>query len=169
MLTPIYLDMRDILSQVWAKYKKKLKLYVQNIWQVVRWWHHQLNHLHIHIDLVKKCFMKICETSKCHNILIFKPIFIRFSLFCSQNFTLSSEIKLDQLRTSPLSNIDCLQGNTTYASSLVLVWRNFRYTAKSVPWVWLLRHNIVRANDLRSVVTERAIRDWSAQVLCAYA
>ena len=52
--------------------------------------------------LVKKCFLKICETSKCHNFLIFQPIFIRFSLFCSENFTLSSEIKLDQLRTSPL-------------------------------------------------------------------
>ena len=53
--------------------------------------------------LVKKCLLKICETWKCHNCLIFQPIFIRFSLFCSENFTLSSEIKLDQLRTSPLS------------------------------------------------------------------
>ena len=52
--------------------------------------------------LVKKCFLKNCETSKFHNFLIFQPIFIRFSLFCSENFTLSSEIKLDQLRTSPL-------------------------------------------------------------------
>ena len=52
--------------------------------------------------LVKKCFLKKCETSKCHNFLIFQPIFIKFSLFCSENFTLSSEIKLDQLRTSPL-------------------------------------------------------------------
>ena len=53
--------------------------------------------------LVKKCFLKICETSKFHNFLIFQPIFIRFSLFCSENFTLSSKIKLDQLRTSPLN------------------------------------------------------------------
>ena len=52
--------------------------------------------------LVKKCFLKICETSQFHNFLIFQPIFIRFSLFCSEYFTLSSEIKLDQLRTSPL-------------------------------------------------------------------
>ena len=55
--------------------------------------------------LVKKCFLKICETSKFHNFLIFQPIFIRFSLFCSENFTLSSEINLDQLRTSPLTNL----------------------------------------------------------------
>ena len=54
--------------------------------------------------LVKKCFLKICETWKFHNFLIFQSIFIRFSLFCSENFTLSSEIKLDQLRTPPLSS-----------------------------------------------------------------
>ena len=50
----------------------------------------------------------------------------------------------------------------------VLVWRNFQYTASSVPWGWLLRHNRVRAIDLRSIVTERAIRVWSAQVRWAY-
>ena len=53
--------------------------------------------------LVKKCFVKICETSKCHNFLIFQPIFIRFSLFCSKFFTLSSEIRLNLFRSSPLS------------------------------------------------------------------
>ena len=42
--------------------------------------------------LVKKCFVKICETSKCHNFLIFQQIFIRFSLLCSKFFTLSSLI-----------------------------------------------------------------------------
>ena len=52
--------------------------------------------------LVKKCFLKICEISKFHNFLIFQPISIRFSLFCSENFTLSSEIKFNQLRTTPL-------------------------------------------------------------------
>ena len=52
--------------------------------------------------LVNKCFVKICETSKCHNFLIFQPIFIRFSLFCSENFTLSSEIMLNLFRSSPL-------------------------------------------------------------------
>ena len=55
--------------------------------------------------LVKKCFVKICETSKCHNFLIFQPIFIRFSLFCSQNVTLSSEIKLTLFRSSPLTKL----------------------------------------------------------------
>ena len=52
--------------------------------------------------LVKKCLLKICETSKCHNFLIFQPIFIRFSLLCLKNFTLSSEIKLNLLWSSSL-------------------------------------------------------------------
>ena len=52
--------------------------------------------------LVKKCFLKICETSKCHNFLIFQPIFIRFSLFSSKLFTLSFKIKLTLFRISSL-------------------------------------------------------------------
>ena len=52
--------------------------------------------------LVKTCFLKICKTSKCHNFLIFQPIFIRFSLFCSIFFTLSSKIKLNLVWISSL-------------------------------------------------------------------
>ena len=52
--------------------------------------------------LVKHCFLKIWETSKCHNFLIFQLIFIEFSLFCSKIFTLSSEIKLNLFQISPL-------------------------------------------------------------------
>ena len=44
-------------SQVCCKILRFLsKFYVyEMIWQVVRRWHHQLAHLHIHIELVKKC------------------------------------------------------------------------------------------------------------------
>ena len=52
----------------------------------------------------QKCFVKICETSKCHNFLIFQPIFIKFSLFCSKKFTISFKIKLNLFRISPLSD-----------------------------------------------------------------
>ena len=69
---------------------------------IVRWWHHQLTHLHYSYRLVKKCFVKICETSKCHNFLIFQPIFIRFSLLCLKCFTLSSKLKLILLWSSSL-------------------------------------------------------------------
>ena len=56
-------------------------------------------------QLVKKCFLKICETSKGHNFLIFQPIFIRFSLFYSQIVTLSYEIQLNVFRISPLNMV----------------------------------------------------------------
>ena len=62
--------------------------------------------------LVKKCFVKICETSKFHNFLVFQPIFIRFSLLCLKVFTLSSEIKLNLLWSSSLS-IVMLYNKTT--------------------------------------------------------
>ena len=55
--------------------------------------------------LVKKCFLKICETSKCHNFLIFQPIFIRFSLLCLKIFTLSSEIEFNLLWSSSLNEL----------------------------------------------------------------
>ena len=60
--------------------------------------------------LVKKCFVKICETSKCHNFLIFQPIFIRFSRLCLKFFTLSSEIKLNLLWSSSLKGCFCQKG-----------------------------------------------------------
>ena len=59
--------------------------------------------------LVKKCFVKICETSKCHNFLIFQPIFIRFSLLCLKNCTLSSEILVNLFRISPLTMFSVLK------------------------------------------------------------
>ena len=82
--------------------------------------------------LVKKCFLKICETSKFQNFLIFQPIFIRFSLFCSENFTLSSEIKLDQLRTSPLTSMG------------TLMWF---YYVDLYCWLWLQKIRISTGNN----------------------
>ena len=53
----------------------------------------------------QKCFVRICETSKCHNFLNFQPTSIQSSLFCSKLFTLSCEIKLNLFRISPLRYI----------------------------------------------------------------
>ena len=69
-------------------------------------------------QLVKKCFLKICETSKCHNFLIFQPIFIRFSLFYSQIFTLSYEIKLNLFRISPSKRQTTINGFKVVLSKL---------------------------------------------------
>ena len=46
------------------------------------------------LGLVKKCFPKICEISKCHNFVISYPIFIIFAPICREFFTLSFEIIL---------------------------------------------------------------------------
>ena len=102
MLTPIYLDMRDILSQVWAKY-----YFFSNFMYTICMASSEVMTSSAHsfaysYRLVKKCFVKICETSKYHNFLIFQPIFIRFSLLCLKIFTLFSEIKLNLFRISPL-------------------------------------------------------------------
>ena len=71
MLTPIYWYEGHTLTSL-GKILKFSKLYVQNIRQVVRWWHHQLTYSFAYsYGLVKKCFLKICETSKCRNFLIF--------------------------------------------------------------------------------------------------
>ena len=40
---------------------------------------------------------------------------------------------------------------------------DYYVTIDNVSWIWLLRHNRVRANALRSIVTQRALRDSSAQ------
>ena len=97
--------------------------------------------------LVKKCFLKICETSKFHNFLIFQPIFIRFSLFCSENFTLSSKIKLDQLRTSPLTRnlkipwVDFHQtwyrGAPPGVDELIRFWARAAQCQRSKNLVWI--------------------------------
>ena len=56
----------------------------------------------VFISTGQEMFLQICETSKYHNFLIFQLIFIKFSLFSSTSFTLSSEIKLSLFRISPL-------------------------------------------------------------------
>ena len=52
--------------------------------------------------LVKKCFPKKFEISKCHNFLISYPIFIIFVPYCRGKFSLSFEIVIILARTSPL-------------------------------------------------------------------
>ena len=63
--------MRDILSQVWAKKKKKKKKIVCTKYmessEIMTSSTHSFAYSYLQ---VKKCFVKICETSKCHNFFI---------------------------------------------------------------------------------------------------
>ena len=53
--------------------------------------------------LVKKCFPKIRDISKCHEFHISDPILIIFASFCSDDFSLSSERMLSLARICSLT------------------------------------------------------------------
>ena len=133
MLTPIYLDMGDILSQVGQNIKIFNFLcttYMANS-ELMTSSTHSFAYSY---RLVKKCFVKICETSKCHNFLSFQPIFMRFSLLCLKFFTLSSEIKLNLFRTSPLISW-FLEDYYVYLSSFFFpdgLWQQSPYSPSEV-------------------------------------
>ena len=66
----------------------------------------------------QKGFVKICKTSKCHN-LTFQQIFIKFLLFCMKFFTLSSEIKLNLSWISPLIQMHaCSRGSLSLCQNM---------------------------------------------------
>ena len=54
-----------------GKILKFSKFYVQYIWQVVRWWHHQLTHLHIHIDWSRNVLWKFAKLQSVITSLFF--------------------------------------------------------------------------------------------------
>ena len=95
----------------------------------MRRWHHQLTHLHIHIDWSRNVSWKFAKLQKYHNFLIFQSIFIRFSLFCSQIFTLSSEIKLILFWISSLIN----ETWQSWSNSLRLTWFLFQMQSFLTP------------------------------------
>ena len=105
--------------------------------------------------LVKKCFLKICETSKCHNFLILQPIFIRFSLFCSQLFTLSSEIKLNLFWISSLT-IQCIWYVVQMAFKCEEKGRRdlnpYLQPAWQLGWYHRTTHRLARRGTLSSLV-----------------
>ena len=74
MLTPIYLDMthtRTYYHKFGQNIKIFTKFYVQYIWQVVRWCHHQLTHLHIHIDWSRNVLWKFAKLQSVITSLFF--------------------------------------------------------------------------------------------------
>ena len=111
--------------------------------------------------LVKKCFLKNCETSKCHNFLIFQPIFIRFSVFCSKCFTLFSEIKLNLVWISSLTT-----GTSCLHSQLfaMLEWLCPCYW-KSFPQVWTGGKKI---DFWIAIEISSNLLLWTALMMCQY-
>ena len=86
-----------------GKMLKFLKFYVQNIWHVVRWWHHQLIHLHIHIDWSRNVLWKFAKLQSVITSLFFNRFSSGFHYYV-WNFLLFLLIfKLTLFRISPLT------------------------------------------------------------------
>ena len=80
-----------------GKILKFSNLYVQNIWQVVRWWHHQLTHLHIHIDWSRNVLWKFAKLQSVITSLFFNRFSSGFHCYVWKFLLFSSEIKLNLL------------------------------------------------------------------------
>ena len=57
--------------KIWRKSDKKWKKFTQNTWKIVRGWHHQLTHLHIHIDCSRNVSLKIMKIQNFLSSLFF--------------------------------------------------------------------------------------------------
>ena len=78
---------------------------VQSEWKIVRRWHHQLTHLHIHIDWSRNVSWKFAKLQNFITSLFFNRFSSGFHRFVPIFFTLSSEIKLNLFWISSLSFI----------------------------------------------------------------
>ena len=59
--------------------------------------------------LVKKCFLKLCKPSTCHNLFTFQLIFIRFSLsYGNVLLFILKLLKLNLFWISPLKTTHCI-------------------------------------------------------------
>ena len=78
------------------------KCYVQNIWQVVRWWHHQLTHLHIHIDWSRNVLWKFAKLQSVITSLFFNRFSSGFHCYVWKFLLFFLKFKLNLFRISPL-------------------------------------------------------------------
>ena len=81
----------DSWARIWHFF---ISVYKMNV-KIVRRWHHQLTHLHIHT--VSQEMFQSTNLQNSQNFItslkIFQPKKSGFQLFCSENFTLYSQIK----------------------------------------------------------------------------
>ena len=78
--------------------------YVQNIWQVVRWWHHQLTHLHIHIDWSRNVLWTFAKLESVITSLFFNRFSSGFHCYVWKFLLFFLKFKLNLFRISPLIN-----------------------------------------------------------------
>ena len=85
-----------------GKILKFSKFYVQNIWQVVRWWHHQLTHLHINIDWSRNVLWKFAKLQSVITSLFFNRFSSGFHCYVWKILLFFLKFKLNLFRISPL-------------------------------------------------------------------
>ena len=86
-----------------GKILKFSKFYVQIIWQVVRWWHHQLTHFHIHIDWSRNVLWKFVKLQSVITSLFFNQFSSGFHCYVWNFLLFLLKFKLYLFRISPLS------------------------------------------------------------------
>ena len=89
-----------------GKILKFSKFYVQIIWQVVRWWHHQLTHFHIHIDWSRNVLWKFAKLQSVITSLFFNQFSSGFHCYVWNFLLFLLKFKLYLFRIYPL--IKCL-------------------------------------------------------------
>ena len=80
--------------------------YVQFIWQVVRWWHHQITHLHIHIDWSRNVLWKFAKLQSVITSLFFNRFASSFHCYVWKNLLFLVKFKLNLFRIPPLKIIN---------------------------------------------------------------
>ena len=120
MLTPIYLDLRDILSQVGQNIKIFKILYIHCTKymassEVMTSSTHSF--AYIHIDWSRNVLWKFVKLQSVITSLYFNRLSSGFHCYVWKNFTLSSKLKLNLLWSSSLSNTHSFN-NWSYFRSL---------------------------------------------------
>ena len=75
----------------------------QNEWEIVRRWHHQLAHLHIHTNWSRNVSWKFAKLQSVITFLFFNRFSSGFHCFIHKFLLFFYEIKLNLFRISPLS------------------------------------------------------------------
>ena len=99
--------MWDILSPVWEKYQNFQNFMYKIIWQVVRWWHHQLTHLHIHIDWSRNVLWKFAKLQNVITSIFFNRFSSDFHYYVWIFLFVFLKFKLNLFRISPLTKLLC--------------------------------------------------------------
>ena len=156
--------MWDILSQVWAKYQNFQNIMYKIILQVVRWWHHQLTHLHIHIDWSRNVLWKFAKLQYVITSLFFNRFSSGFHYYVWKFLLVFLKFKLTLIRPGgggihpPPSTFRAIisrnffPAHRAFATFFFQVLRNF--------WCYFRKNRAYRSEVTQRYVIERRLKIW---------